>query len=86
MNTYLIITFDHTPYNPKAESVTQAIEQAGLEIEQVASVEVMIPDKMPPNNWQDVTPPKRKKLTTEDKLREEIAELKRKIAEIEGKK
>ena len=41
MNTYLIITFDHTPYAIKAESVEQAIEQSGLEIEQVASVEVL---------------------------------------------
>lgn len=52
MNTYLIRDINGAPYNPKAESVEQAIEKAGLEIEQVASVEVMIPNAMPPNNWK----------------------------------
>lgn len=78
MNAYLIRDVNGSPVSAKADTVEQALTQTGLDLEQVASVEVMIPNALPPNNWKNVTPAKPKKLTVEQKIRAAV------LNEIEG--
>jgi enamine deaminase RidA (YjgF/YER057c/UK114 family) len=85
MNHYVIRDANDSPQSTTAETLDSALAQIGLDADDVVKAEVMVKGAFPPDNWQDVTPPKRKKLTTEDKLRDEIAELKRKIEKLEGK-
>ena len=44
----------------------------GLDANDISKAEVMIAGALPPANWKDETPPKRKKLTPEQKIRVEV--------------
>ena len=87
MNHYVIRDLNDSPQSATADTLDEAITTLGLDANTISKAEVMIKGAFPPDNWQDVTPAKqpKKAKTTEDKLREEIAELKRKIERLEGK-
>ena len=87
MNHYVIRDLNDSPQSVTADTLDEALATLGLDANTISKAEVMIKGAFPPDNWQDVTPPKqpKKAKTTEDKLREEIAELKRKIERLEGK-
>ena len=87
MNHYVIRDLNDSPQSATADTLDEAITTLGLDANTISKAEQMIPGAFPPDNWQDVTPPKqpKKAKTTEDKLRNEIAELKRKIERLEGK-
>ena len=72
MNHFLIRDMQDSPQTTTAESLDQALTKLGLDADDVVKAEVMIPEAFPPGNWRDVTPPKRKKLTLEQKMRAEV--------------
>ena len=88
MNHYVIRDLNDSPQSATAETLDEALATLGLDADGISKAEVMIKGAMPPDNWKDVTPAKapKKAKTTEDKLRDEIAELKRKIERLEGSK
>ena len=69
MNHYVIRDANDSPQSATAETLDEALTTLGLDVDGISKAEVMIKGAMPPNNWQDVTPPKRKKLTVEQKIR-----------------
>ena len=72
MNHFLIRDMQDSPQAITAESLDEALAKLELDANDISKAEVMIKGAMPPDNWQDVTPPKRKKLTTEQKKNVEV--------------
>jgi len=72
MNHYLIRDAQNSPQAVTAKTLDEALPQLGLDAADISRAEVMIAGALPPGNWQDVTPPKRKKLTTEQKKNVEV--------------
>jgi hypothetical protein len=72
MNHYLIRDTQDSPQSVTAETLDEALAKLGLDANDISKAEVMIKGAMPPDNWQDVTPPKRKKLTPEQMKNVEV--------------
>ena len=72
MNHFLIRDIQDSPQLATAETLDEALGQLGLDANDISRAEVMIAGAVPPANWLDVTPPKRKKLTPEQKIRTEV--------------
>jgi hypothetical protein len=72
MNHYLIRDAQDSPQAVTAETLDEALTKLGLDANDISRAEVMITGALPPANWRDVTPPKHKKLTPEQKIRTEV--------------
>src|SRR5208283_4747253 len=72
MNHFLIRDMEDSPQAITAESLDEALAQLGLDAADISKAEVMIAGALPPDNWKDVTPPKRKKLTPEQMKNVEV--------------
>jgi hypothetical protein len=69
MNRFLIRDAQDSPQLATAETLDEALAKLGLDADDISRAEVMIAGAIPPANWVDVTPLKRKKLTPEQKIR-----------------
>jgi len=72
MNHYLIRDAQNSLQAVTAKTLDEALTQLGLDAADISRAEVMIAGALPPDNWQDVTPAKRKKLTPEQKTNMEV--------------
>lgn len=72
MNHYLIRDAQDSPQAVTAETLDEALQVLGLDPNDITKAEQMIDGALPPANWKDVTPPKSKKLTPEQKMRVEV--------------